>query len=232
LFFVFVFVLKHSENIANLLDIIAKKLNKTRQDLRIYDPYFCEGAMVKEMNSLGFMDVYNRKEDFYAMQENNMVPEYDVLVTNPPYSGDHVERLLKFCIQSKKPYFLLMPNYCYMKDYYLRLFSKGNPLTNFQFYVTPLKRLLYTTPKGRRQQKSGKFTSPFPTFWYCYFGQEWASLTDNLTYSAKSSSCNISRRVHQLPVEVLADADPRKKKERDKLKRSKNKARKKAKNSV
>lgn len=25
------------------------------------------------------------------------VPQHDVLLTNPPYSGDHVERLLRFC---------------------------------------------------------------------------------------------------------------------------------------
>lgn len=226
------YTLHGSENITNLLDSLAQKLNKTRATLRIYDPYFCEGAMIKELNCLGFMDVYNRREDFYAMQQREEIPEYDVLITNPPYSGDHVEHLLNFCTQSQKPYFLLMPNYVYMKPYYLRMFSSSNPLTNSLFYVTPLKRLLYTTPKGRRQQKSGKFTSPFPTFWYCYLGKAWAHLTDSLTYTVKTNTntCNIARRVYQLPIEVLTDSDPRKKKERDKMKRAKNKARKKAKN--
>lgn len=28
------------------------------------------------------------------------VPQHDVLLTNPPYSGDHVERLLRFCRSS------------------------------------------------------------------------------------------------------------------------------------
>lgn len=186
--------------------------------------------MIQELNSLGFKDVYNKREDFYAKQDLGQIPDYDVLVTNPPYSGDHVERLLTFCTHSEKPYFLLMPNYCYMKDYYLRMFSKSSPIANFQFFVTPSKRLLYTTPKGRRQQKSSKFTSPFPTFWYCYLGKEWACLTDSITHSAaKISTGRIARRVHQLAVEVLADGDPRKKKERDRLKRAKNKARKKAK---
>ena len=122
-----------------------------------------------------------------------------------------------------------------MKDYYLKIFSRSNLLTDFQFYVTPVKRLLYTTPKGRRQHKSGKFTSPFPTFWYCYLGKALAPLTDSLVYTAKQNSplkINIIRRVNQLPVEVLADADPRKKIERNKLKRAKNKAKKKQKNIV
>ena len=213
----------------DLLDIIAKKLGKTRKNLRIYDPYYCEGAMIREMNSLGFLDVYNKNEDFYAKQQNNDVPEYDILVTNPPYSGDHVERLLTFCISSYKPFFLLMPNYCYMKDYYQRLFSKSCSLTNSLFYVSPTKRLLYTTPKGRRQQKSAKYTSPFPTFWYCSFGKNLASDTDGLLHAAKSAKYNVSRKLFHLPVEVLADNDPRKKFERNRMKRAKNKARKKLK---
>jgi hypothetical protein len=36
---------------------------------------------------------------------------YDVLVTNPPYSADHKERALGFCLASAKPWLLLLPNY-------------------------------------------------------------------------------------------------------------------------
>ena len=31
------------------------------------------------------------------------VPAHDVLVTNPPYSGDHVERLLRWCRGNGRP---------------------------------------------------------------------------------------------------------------------------------
>ena len=44
----------------------------------------------------------NKNEDFYELIDNDQVPDFDVLVTNPPYSADHVERLLRFCFLSDK----------------------------------------------------------------------------------------------------------------------------------
>ena len=41
-----------------------------------------------------------------------------MVLTNPPYSGDHVERLLRFCRSNGKPFLLLMPNYFIAKPYY------------------------------------------------------------------------------------------------------------------
>ncbi len=74
--------------------------------------------------------------DFYADVEAGTVPQYDILVTNPPFSGDHKERILKFCLKSGekgcntsstshsspphtgKPFALLMPNYVANKSYF------------------------------------------------------------------------------------------------------------------
>lgn len=42
------------------------------------------------------VQVYNKNEDFYAAISQKSTPEYDVLLTNPPYSGDHWDRLLDF----------------------------------------------------------------------------------------------------------------------------------------
>lgn len=62
----------------------------------IYDPYYCDGGVVRNLNSLGFADVYNVKEDCYKVwqQQQQQLPSFDILVTNPPYSGDHVSQLL------------------------------------------------------------------------------------------------------------------------------------------
>ena len=59
--------------------------------------------------------ILRRKEDFYAVTEAEANPEFDVLVTNPPYSGDNVDKLMKFSLSRGKPFFLLMPNYVYEK---------------------------------------------------------------------------------------------------------------------
>lgn len=69
-----------------ILKEIASSLSKQPADLRIYDPYFCEGAIVRHWASLGFRNCYNKNEDFYAAVEQGRVPEYDVLITNPPYA--------------------------------------------------------------------------------------------------------------------------------------------------
>ena len=155
------------QDISSFLVAVANQLGKSPDTLRIFDPYFCEGNMKERLASIGFPVVHNEKKDFYELIRTNTLPEFDVLVTNPPYSGNHMERLLSFCTSElcRKPWFLLMPNYVYTKDYYDPIFKAvAKP-----FYVTPAngRRYMYTTPKGRRQEKSSKYTSPFPTFWYC-----------------------------------------------------------------
>ena len=132
------------QDISPLLNLYAQSIQKTSSSVFIYDPFFCEGSMVERMNQLGFTNVYNRKEDFYHMKDTKQTPNYDLLMTNPPYSLDHMDRLLNYCVnEMTKPFCLLLPNYVYMKEYYPK-YSK------FPFiYITPKngKRYLYTTPK-------------------------------------------------------------------------------------
>ena len=75
---------------------VALALRKPKEKLRIYDPYFCEGSVAKHLARLGFTSVHNENEDFYAVIEEGRVPEHDVLLTNPPYSGDHFRKILEF----------------------------------------------------------------------------------------------------------------------------------------
>lgn len=156
-------------DVADLLDQIAKSLGKTRRDLSIYDPYYCNGGVTVKLNSLGFGYVRNDNADFYKAIENGTVPKFDVLVTNPPYSGIHLEKLLSFVATSRKPFLLLLPHYVYTKDYYQRaLGSKVKP-----FFLVPKKRYSYVPPlwvqNGSTALAKGKITtSPFPSFWYCH----------------------------------------------------------------
>ena len=68
---------------------------------------------------LGFHTVYNECEDFYSLIRDGRIPQHDVLVTGPPYSEFHMQRLLRFCSNHDKPYFLLMPDSVCMKEYFL-----------------------------------------------------------------------------------------------------------------
>ena len=65
---------------------------------------------------------------------------YDVLVTNPPYSSkpiDHIERLMDFCRQQRKPFLILQPIYVYPKPCFKKLME--DPAAKL-FYLTPSTR--------------------------------------------------------------------------------------------
>merc|ERR1711900_35109 len=129
-----------------ILKKLACLLKKDINHLRIYDRYYCAGTVKKHLGSLGFVKVYNECEDFYKMLEEKKIPDHDVVVTNPPYSGDHVHKLLKFCKENGKPFLLLMPNYVLNKAY----FDSGNH--NFMFLI-PKKRYCFWTPKALKREK-------------------------------------------------------------------------------
>jgi hypothetical protein len=98
------------EHIRQVLQIISKHLNIEPSNSRIWDPYYCDGSVKRHLASLGYDKVINENVDFYQRIQCNNVPVYDVLLTNPPYSGDHIERLLQFATkQNDKPFCLLMP---------------------------------------------------------------------------------------------------------------------------
>ena len=81
------------------------------------------------------------------MQAAGKVPPHDVLVTNPPYSASHVRKLLQFCVSDpERPFLLLMPNYCYLKDYYEGLFDS---MGTCPFFVIPPARISYKAPQAR-----------------------------------------------------------------------------------
>lgn len=79
---------------------------------------YCAGRTPRLLRQLGFPKVEHSNQDFYKLVRENQQPKHDVLVTNPPYSGDHKKRCLEHCRASGKPWFLLVPNYVATKDYY------------------------------------------------------------------------------------------------------------------
>lgn len=44
--------------------------------------------------------------------------EHDILVTNPPYSGEHKQKLLQYLSGANKPFCLLLPVYVAAKSYW------------------------------------------------------------------------------------------------------------------
>ena len=106
------------EHLEPLLFRLCQCLGKTKETLQIYDPFFCAGSMVRHLNALGFQRVTNRNEDCYAAWASGVTPEFDVLITNPPFSGTHIPRVLEFAARCGKPFAILIPEFCARKAYF------------------------------------------------------------------------------------------------------------------
>jgi len=90
----------------------------TPEAFALYDPYYCEGAVKAKWRELGFENVIHDKRDFYEDVRNRCLPNYDVLVTNPPYSADHLPRLMDILVHQRKPFAILVPDYVVKKPFY------------------------------------------------------------------------------------------------------------------
>lgn len=166
------------EDIACVLDCFASFLQKTRESLRVWDPFYCDGAVKRNFARLGFPNVHNECEDFYKVVKEGNTPKHDCIVTNPPYSTeplDHIHELVRILCSQSKPWFVVQPNYVYMKPFWDKytstLLEPPRP-----FFLTPStpRKYKYETPAGMRQVKSGQLkTSPFVTLWYCWLGNEY-----------------------------------------------------------
>ena len=90
------------QDIAPFVEAVAEVIGKSRESVVVYDPYYCKGAVSAHWKKLGFKNFVNRDVDFYAQARCRETPTHDVLVTNPPYSGDHIRRLLDFATKPSR----------------------------------------------------------------------------------------------------------------------------------
>lgn len=155
------------DHIVPFLDLLANRLTKSPDKLRIYDPYYCAGAVVRHLKELGFPRVYNQPDDFYQIISTKKLPLHDILITNPPYSGDHFDKLKRFLATHNKPHLLLLPDHFEVE-------------TARYVFVKPKERYHYWTPLGMRPEEDskkrkhrnlmlGNRNSPFPSKWCLSF---------------------------------------------------------------
>jgi hypothetical protein len=168
------------KDIIPLLEKIVESNCIPKEKLAIYDPYYCNGSVIKNFASLGFPNVYNKKEDCYLKWASNASPHHDVFITNPPYSEDHIPKLFNHLTNDKnmtgKPWFLLMPSWVHKKDYYIQAMKKTKNGPIQPFYVVPKKRYVYSPPKKFREKKKSdvhKKSSPFVSMWYIWGGDNY-----------------------------------------------------------
>lgn len=199
------------EDIMSVLTKIAVSINKSIGDLIIYDPYYCQGQMIQRLQSLGLKSIINQNKDFYRDIKQNNIPEYDILITNPPYSGDHKQKLLSYLGKVNKPYVLLLPAYVATKSYwrdFISSVSSSTPHTTKQSSIVSRNNSTSCTPSlpstPANNTKSVRYILPpdsytydhpegtgkaIPPFYSCWFlGGVEQTILNTLASSSSSSS--------------------------------------------
>ena len=129
--------------------------------------------------------------------------DYDVLITNPPYSGEHKHRLLDYLQQCQKPFLLLLPVYVATKSYWKTFIQGHSPITHNGvnsppasstnssqsqsnayehdravhidvFYLLPSTSYQYSHPEG-----TGKDIPPFFSAWFVGMCADTSSQSDS-----------------------------------------------------
>lgn len=142
---------------------VLRALSENRRPLRVYDPFYCDGSVKVRLKELGFPNVIHENRDFYKDMKKSLIPDHDVLVTNPPYSGTHKIRILDYVLKrnSKRPFALLLPNYVVSKQWYKDAIQEHIPqISNRPFFVVPKMKYEYEHPTGK-----GHESSPFDSLW-------------------------------------------------------------------
>jgi len=173
-------------DIYNTIIEIAQILKKPLNELVIYDPYYCKGSTGKLLNQIFqyyhntndtnttdikkedmYLHVINENRDFYQDIANKTVPKYDILITNPPYSGDHKAKLLNYIASTAtttstttsattnsatdtkeksenspnnnlmKPFLLLLPLYTCTKSYWKQFIDSPSHTSLSTYYILP-----------------------------------------------------------------------------------------------
>lgn len=137
-------------------------------EFALYDPYYCEGSVKAKWENLGFPKVLHECRDFYDDVKRGFVPNYDILVTNPPYSADHIPRLLDILVTRKQPFALLVPDYVAKKPFYTEILQRCFTPTTLYQKPGVLKKTTYTASgapsssagaAGASSQRSVDFSS-------------------------------------------------------------------------
>jgi hypothetical protein len=121
----------------------------------------CKGAVVDNLKTLGFTTVINQNRDFYGDINKGLIPSHDVLLTNPPYSGDHKQRLLMYLSSTKTPFLLLLPAYTASKSYWREFADTSSNVDMKMQYLMPKHSYNYHHPEG-----TGKDIPPFYSCWF------------------------------------------------------------------
>ncbi|KAL7575771.1 hypothetical protein ACA910_003101 [Epithemia clementina (nom. ined.)] len=160
----------------------------------LYDPYFCNGRAKALLKQVGFPHVVHEKRDFYKDIQQKRVPKHDAMITNPPYSDEHKQKCLQYCLaQTNTPFFLLMPNYVATRHYFRSACLVEDPTSEHLrdhhiVYLAPSSTYEYSHPEGTGHDKS-----PFQSLWFCGLPKKSFSMekVQSLDFYNKPYTCKL-----------------------------------------
>lgn len=146
-----------------------------------------------------------------------------MLVTNPPFSGDHLNRILRYVLgplHNGRPYCLLMPNYVCLKPFYRRAITTAAYAARQEqqehgervhiqeepMLLAPPSRYVFD---DRAQRDGNSANQPYLCLWYISGGRT-QSNDDILRWWAQEQKrpmsqerCVLATRPAQLPSSAL-----------------------------
>ena len=205
---------------------------KPAKDWIIWDPYYCNGSMKRIFQELGFKNIIHDNVDFYQLIQDGTIPDHDVLITNPPYSEHHIEKLLQFVVTHElpnhRPSCLLLPNWVsrqatYSQDFVepLKLASVSAESSHHELlYLSPIEPYTYTMPtwlpsdhRPDHVAMDGK-TTPYLTSWYLVVPNHQNPRHNKSIVSSSATSNSSSLTQKQAQKSVLEHLDKVSRKQR------------------
>ena len=127
------------------------------KDKIIYEPFYGDGRSGRDLSELGF-NVIHKQMDFF---ENVDKLEYDLIVSNPPFSD--CKKILNKLKEVDKPFIMIMPS-SKINTQYVRENYKNTALQ----IIIPRKRIQFIKLVDGKEPKDAKNACNFDCFYYCY----------------------------------------------------------------
>ena len=138
---------KHAwENIAHLIP----------KDKIMWEAFYGDGTSGTHLRDLGFNTIHE-PIDFF---DDDTVPEYDILISNPPFSQS--KNIMNRLYELDKPFILIMPSSKINTSYFRQWRDR-----NIQI-VIPIKRIHFTKLVDGIVPDNYKSSCNFDCFYYCY----------------------------------------------------------------
>ena len=124
-----------------------------KKEWSIWDCAFGSGRLAEHFNKFGF-NVVGLKGKNFLEKDSDKAFNFDVIITNPPYSSK--DYFLKRCFEIGKPFALLLPIDALGSQTRVKMYMKHE----IQLII-PHRRINFEIP-------SGKKSNWFHAIWFCY----------------------------------------------------------------